>query len=161
MKRIFALAALALYLGLKCASAGNLIFYGILTADTPFCQINEGKALEVTFGTIISDRIDGVNYLTDIPWTFTCVGPSGLPGIDIVTLQYIGTTSFTRDAVMSSIDGLGIELQQNGEIFRPGETISFREDSPPTLKAVPIKEPGKILAEGRFEAFAVLVMELQ
>ncbi len=156
MKKVFVIVAMVIFLGLGSTSAANLIFYGDLMFHMPYCKINEGKALEVTFGTVVSDRIDGVNYLTDIPWTFTCTESR----LD-VTLQYIGTTSFTSDAVMTSIDGLGVELQQNGEVFRPGDIISFKEDSPPTLKAVPVKDPSKILAEGHFDAFAVLVMEIQ
>lgn len=160
MKRVLVLTIWVIYLCLKPTSAANLIIYGILTYRAPYCLINDGKSLEVTFGTIISDKIDGVNYLTDIPWSFNCVTPSGRE-IDTVTLQYVGTTSFTPDAIVTSTEGLGIELQQNDKIFRPGDIISFSKKSPPTLKAVPVKEPGKELAEGRFDAFAVLIMEIQ
>lgn len=157
MKTITNILLLLLFVA-RITSAANLTFHGKLIADADMgCEINGGHTLEVYFGTIISDKIDGMNYSTDIPWNFEC---NNLVHKETLTLQYLGTaTSFTSDAISTSLDGLGIVLQQNGEIFHPGDSIVIDEDSPPTLKAVPIKQPGKKLAEGNFEAYAALLLD--
>ncbi|ELO83544.1 TPA: fimbrial protein [Salmonella enterica subsp. enterica serovar Enteritidis] len=162
MKRIIGLLMLLLVGGIRTATAASLTFHGRLMMDVPFCTVNDGNTLEVSFGTIVSDKIDGVNYLTDIPWTFYCTETRS-PDIAVYTLQYEGTsTNFSPDAITTSIDGLGIVLQQNGEIFRPGDTLTNNYPyTKPTLKAVPIKQPGKDLTEGYFEAYAVLIMGVQ
>ncbi|MDO8234826.1 fimbrial protein [Citrobacter werkmanii] len=159
MKKTITNILLLLLFVARISSAANLTFHGELIVDADMgCEINGGHTLEVYFGTIISDKIDGVNYSTDIPWGIECHDDPVHK--ETLTLQYLGTaTSFTSDAISTSLDGLGIVLQQNGEIFHPGDSIVIDEDSPPTLKAVPIKQPGKKLAEGSFEAYAALLLD--
>ncbi|EAW8147761.1 fimbrial protein [Salmonella enterica subsp. enterica] len=142
------------------SNASTLKFTGIVhahSADPYRCTINDNKTIEVNFGTIVIDKINGVNYLKDIPWSFTCAErhPKNL-----LVLRYLGTAaSFTADAVATSVDGLGIELQQNGEILHPGDILSIDKDAPPALKAVPVKQAGKALTEGTFVANAELLLD--
>ncbi len=49
----------------RFACADNLTFHGKLI-NPPACTINNGETLEVSFGSVIIDNIDGVNYLTEI-----------------------------------------------------------------------------------------------
>ncbi|PWD08162.1 fimbrial protein [Salmonella enterica subsp. enterica serovar Rubislaw] len=65
------------------------------------------------------------------------------------------------NALTTKVPGLGIELQQNGTVFPPGTSLTIDESSLPTLKAVPVKQPGKEPAEGDFEAFATLQVDYQ
>ncbi|MBJ5243113.1 fimbrial protein, partial [Salmonella enterica subsp. enterica serovar Typhimurium] len=48
-----------------------------------------------------------------------------------------------------------------GTVFPPGTSLTIDESSLPTLKAVPVKQPGKEPAEGDFEAFATLQVDYQ
>lgn len=128
------------------------------------CIINNGSMSEVSFGTIITDKIDGINYLTDVPLTLDCSGvdPSARSN-KVLTLKYSTNLSSnsTTNAIATSIDGLGIELLQNGVIFRPYSSLDITENTFPTFKAVPVKQPGKVLPEGNFEAFALLTAEYE
>lgn len=128
------------------------------------CIINNGSMSEVSFGTIITDKIDGINYLTDVPLTLDCSGvdPSARSN-KVLTLKYSTNISSnsTTNAIATSIDGLGIELLQNGVIFRPYSSLDITENTFPTFKAVPVKQPGKVLPEGNFEAFALLTAEYE
>ncbi|ECC3252321.1 fimbrial protein [Salmonella enterica] len=162
MKRVIATIILSLFLGMQMPPAATLTLRGIIVPYGSYCIINDGNTLEVSFGTIESDKIDGVNYLTDIPWTFQChVIEQDMH--NPVALKYEGTpTSYSSDAIATSIDGLGIVLQQDGEVFRPGDTLVLpNRRTQPALKAVPVKQPGKNLAGGHFDAYAVLIMEVQ
>lgn len=165
MKRI---TVLMLILMAKLTCAATLTIEGLLTAPalTPepkrICLINNGYIMEIHFGTIITDKIDGINYLTDVPLTLNCSGDNSFYPNEQLILKYDGATAnFTTDAVSTSVEGLGIKLQQNGETFRPGDSLIISETTIPELKAIPVKQPGKILAEGSFESFAVLVAEYE
>ncbi|EAO2686194.1 fimbrial protein [Salmonella enterica] len=166
MKRI---TVLMLILIAKLTCAATLNISGRISAEARHpdekrvCLINNGYIMEIHFGTIITDKIDGINYLTDVPLTLNCSGSNEIfyPNAQLI-LKYDGATaSFTSDAVSTSVEGLGIKLQQNGETLRPGDSLIINETTPPELKAVPVKQPGKILAEGSFESFAVLVAEYE
>lgn len=140
--------------------ADNLNFHGTLITP-PDCTINNDKTIEVDFSKIIIDKINGVNYIVDVPWTLTCES-SVRSDLLAFTLSYIGTaTSFSPDAVATNVKGLGIELQQDGQIFSPGSTITITEIALPVLKAVPVKDTNAALVEGAFEAYATLRIEYQ
>lgn len=67
-------------------------------------------------------------------------------------MSYLGTaTPYSANALTTNVPELGIELQQNGTVFPPGASLTIDESSLPTLKAVPVKQPGKEPAEGDFE----------
>lgn len=142
------------------ACADNLTFHGKLI-NPPACTINNGETLEVSFGSVIIDNIDGVNYLTEVPWTLTCDSSFRDDSL-MFTLSYLGTpTPYSSSALTTSMPGLGIELQQNGVAFPPGTSLTINESALPTLKAVPVKQPGKEPAEGDFEAYATLQVDYQ
>ncbi|MBJ5150666.1 fimbrial protein, partial [Salmonella enterica subsp. enterica serovar Typhimurium] len=56
MKRVLILTLLIT----QFACADNLTFHGKLI-NPPACTINNGETLEVSFGSVIIDNIDGVN----------------------------------------------------------------------------------------------------
>ncbi|MGX9743220.1 fimbrial protein [Pseudocitrobacter corydidari] len=151
---------ISLILTISTAWADNLNFHGTLITP-PVCTINNDKTIEVNFNQIIIDNIDGVNYLTDVPWELSC-DSSVRSDLLAFSLTYLGTASnYTPDAISTNIQGLGIVLQEDGQVFRPGSTITITESSLPVLKAVPIKKENTTLTEGEFEAFATLQVEYQ
>lgn len=75
----------------RFACADNLTFHGKLI-NPPACTINNGETLEVSFGSVIIDNIDGVNYLTEIPWTLTCDSSFRDDALTF-TLSYLGTAT--------------------------------------------------------------------
>ncbi|HED5887758.1 TPA: fimbrial protein [Salmonella enterica] len=142
------------------SKADNLSFHGTLVTPPP-CTISNETTIEVSFGKIISDKIDGVNYLTDVPWELTCDSSTNSEALEF-KLTYLGTaSSYSTDAIATNIDNLGIELQQNGQIFKPGTFITITQNALPVLKAVPVKRPETILTEGNFNAWATLQVDYQ
>lgn len=116
------------------ACADNLTFHGKLI-NPPACTINNGEMLEVSFGSVIIDNIDGVNYLTEIPWTLTCDSSFRDDALTF-TLSYLGTaTPYSAKALTTSVPELGIELQQNGTVFPPGTSLTINESSLPHTKS--------------------------
>ncbi|ECW1618960.1 fimbrial protein, partial [Salmonella enterica] len=108
------------------ACADNLTFHGKLI-NPPACTINNGETLEVSFGSVIIDNIDGVNYLTEIPWTLTCDSSFRDDALTF-TLSYLGTaTPYSANALTTNVPELGIELQQNGTVFPPGTSLTIDE----------------------------------
>ncbi|SUI01313.1 fimbrial subunit [Salmonella enterica subsp. indica] len=140
--------------------ADNLSFHGTLVTP-PSCTISNGTTIEVSFGKINPDKIDGVNYLTDVPWDLTCDSSTSSEPFEF-KLTYLGIrSSYSTDTIATNINNLGIKLQQNGQIFRPGTFITITQNALPVLKAVPVKRPGKILTEGSFNAWATLQVDYQ
>lgn len=158
MKKI----ALIVFMGscFAAQAADNLKFHGTLIAP-PVCTINNNETIEVEFGDVLINKIDGTRYAQDVPYEITCdstVRDSSMT----MTLTLSGSaTTFNNAAVTTSVSGLGIELQQNDKPFTLGSSVTINEQSIPTLKAVPVKASGAALTEGEFDATATLQVDYQ
>lgn len=143
--------------GLASAAPGDVTFHGTLVSP-PECTIN---TVEVVFNDIVIGKIDGSEYIKDVPYTITC-SPDQSYDLLAMSLTFSGTqTSYDDAAIETDVSGLGIELQQNGTPFVVGSTININKNSPPALKAVPVKASDANLMEGQFEAWASLQVDYQ
>lgn len=141
-------------------AADNLKFHGTLISP-PSCTISNGNTIEVEFGDVLINQIDGTRYIIDVPYEITC-DSSVRDASMAMTLTLSGAaTSFNNAAITTTVPGLGIELQQNDTPFVLGSTITVNEQSIPTLKAVPVKQSGVALVEGEFDATATLQVDYQ
>ncbi|ECG8606686.1 fimbrial minor subunit StfF [Salmonella enterica subsp. salamae] len=141
-------------------AADNLKFHGTLISP-PNCTISNGNTIEVEFGDVLINKIDGTRYIQDVPYEITCDSTVRDESM-AMTLTLSGAASgFNNAAISTNVQGLGIELQQNGEPFTLGATITVNEQSIPTLKAVPVKQSGAALREGEFDATATLQVDYQ
>ena len=144
------------------ATAENMTFHGTLV-EYPPCEINGGEPVEIDFGEVGVNKVDGQNYAQTFTITYDCEGLS----TDMV-LRYKGVvTTFDTAAVQSNIADFGIQLQhQKGGVITPfavGTSIpipSYLGGS--TFVATPVKKVGADLSEaGAFTSAATLQLEYQ
>ncbi len=139
--------------------ADNMSFRGILL-DAPPCTINGGKAVEIDFGQVGVNKVDGENYKQSFTLTYECEGVS-----TDKLLRYLGAaTAFDTTAVQTNIADFGIRLQhQRDGIVKPfevGGTLAIPSYLGSTqLIATPVKKNGATLQEGAFTAAATLQLE--
>lgn len=135
-------------------------FSGMLI-EPPACTINEGNRVDVNFGERIGiNKVDGVNYRQPMNYQISCGEGGG--SVQKLTLTLSGkATTFDKQALQSSQDNLGVRIYQNDQPFTPGSTLTIDQSDPPQLEAVPVKNKGASLKEGRFEAWATLRVDYQ
>ncbi|RJF53865.1 fimbrial protein [Serratia inhibens] len=142
------------------AAAENMTFHGTLIENPP-CTINGGEPVEIDFGEVGVNKVDGQNYAQTFTIIYDCEGTS----TDKV-LRYLGAaTAFDTAAVQSNIADFGIQLRSqsnDGALtgFVVGTTLpipSYLGSS--TFVATPVKKAGAELSEGAFTSAATLQLE--
>ncbi|MFP3524592.1 fimbrial protein [Pantoea sp. SIMBA_072] len=142
-----------LMLSLFTHAAENMTFHGTLV-KAPDCHINNDQTIEVPFGNVGVDKVDGVNYARKIDYTVTCDGESD----ENLYLSVNGTgVDWDSAAVKASADNLAIEIRQAGSPFVLGSQVRAGLATLPDLMAVPVRKSGTKLATGNFTAAATLV----
>lgn len=129
----------------------------MLPAD---CKINNGLPLDIKFGEMRIDKIDGNAYQQPITFTLEC---SNLPS-NALKLQWQGAAAaFDSGALKTSAPGLGIAfLNVSGKRLNiNSQWITFNYPAVPVLTAVPIRDKNSVLSGGSFSASAALVVEIQ
>lgn len=135
-------------------------FQGKFILSTP-CKINNDRVIDVTFGNVGVDKVNGTDYMQVIPYTVECNGVSDNSSL-YLTMNG-AATSFDGAAVASSADGLGIQIQANGQPLELNKPLNTTLGALASLKltAVPVKEPTKILTAQPFTAVATLAVTYQ
>lgn len=140
-------------IGFNAMADENMKFHGTLV-DFPSCTINDNQPINVEFGNVGINKIDGVNYEKDIDYKISC------DGTDTKDQLYLSITgqaaSFNAADLNTSVDGLAIEIKQNSEAYTLAQQLPVNLDSPPKLSAVPVKNAEATLATGEFSASATL-----
>ena len=135
-----------------------MTFSGTLNEPPP-CTIDAGNTIEVDFGDVGVQRVDGEKYRKGVGYTISC-GSDTLPWV--LKLSVNGTsTTFDGAAVQTSVPELGIRIFQDNLPFALNKPLNITLSSPPTLDVVPVKRPGAILTPARFSAVATLLAEYQ
>jgi type 1 fimbria pilin len=138
----------------------HMTFRGTLLEHPP-CEINMGRPIEIDFGDVGVNKVDGKNYAQTFTLVYDCKGTS----TDKV-LRYLGVaTSFDTSAVQSNIRDFGIQLQHlandgSARAFEVGSVLpiaSYVGSS--RFVATPVKNAGAELQEGAFTAAATLQLE--
>lgn len=139
--------------------AQNLTFEGELV-EPPSCTISEGQVIDVPFGQNIAIRkLDGVNYRKVVNYKIHCdVGQLEWS----LSLKISGqATTFNPAALQTSVEGLGIEMLQDGKPLLLNKAMPIDPNHPPALEAVPVKDPAVELLATAFEVSATLTAEYQ
>lgn len=138
-------------------AADNMSFRGTLIEPPP-CQVNNGTDIDVPFGQIGVNTVDGVNHRQTVNYILNCTaGPAWS-----MTLTLIGpAAAFERATLQTNIAEMGIKLYQNGQAFELSTPINIDPEHPPLLEAVPVKKPGTELKEGPFGVAATLRADYQ
>ena len=145
-------------LGLCGGASANLTFSGTLNEPPP-CTIDAGNTIEVDFGDVGVQRVDGEKYRKGVGYTISC-GTDTLPWVLKFSVNGTSTT-FDGAAVQTSVPELGIRIFQDNLPFALNKPLNITLSSPPTLDVVPVKRPGAILTPARFSAVATLLAEYQ
>lgn len=141
-------------------AAENLKFHGTLVTG-PVCTISNNETIEVNFNNVLIDKIDGNNYVQNVPYEITCDSTARDASM-AMTLTLSGTqTAYNTAAIDTDISGLGIELRHDGLPFTIGSVITINEQAKPVLTAAPVKQSGVVLTEGAFAAWATLQVDYQ
>ncbi|VEI15223.1 Minor fimbrial protein prsF precursor [Serratia plymuthica] len=152
---------LALTGAVMAAPQSNIdIMYSGTLIDAPPCTINGGEPVEIDFGEVGVNKVDGQNYAQTFTLTYKCEGTSTNK-----VLRYLGAaTTFDTAAVQSNIPEFGIRLQhQKDGVITPfvvGSTLAIPSYlGASTFIATPVKNTGVELQEGAFTAAATLQLE--
>lgn len=130
----------------------------VTVMEPPSCVINGNRVIDVDFGEVLINRVDGNNYKQDINYTLECQGGTN----KIMKMKVQGTpTYFDGSALQTNIESFGISLLSNGGLARINDWIYFIYPDKPKLQAVPVKNPGAKLSGGQFSAAATLMVNYE
>lgn len=141
-------------------SAENMSFHGTLREHPP-CEINDGRPVEINFGEVGVNKIDGQNYAQTFKLTYECAGN----GTNMV-VRYMGVAApFDSAAVESNIKDFGIKLSilSVDGVLKPfvvGTTLFVPSNqSESRFVATPVKKTGADLVGEGFTSSAMLQLE--
>ena len=148
-----------LIMPISLSIANNLKLYGTLLVP-PSCVLKNDEIIQVPFGNNVGlHKVDGINYTQDIPYDLVCQ-PNN-KGWDLLLSLHGPKSTFDDAALQTNISNLAIRITQDGKAFDIDKPIKISYSNPPSLKAVPIKNPGTTLPEGAFSVTATLLAEYQ
>ncbi|TCZ22839.1 fimbrial protein [Pantoea agglomerans] len=157
---ILALSTFAVQPGVHAEQKGDerlVEFHGTLRKKP--CHVAGGQDINVQFGNIGINRVDGQRYVKPVPYTLTCdeVNKAWSLGLSIKGIP----AGFESTALKTSVAGLGIRILQNGKPLQINAVIPVNYQNPPVLQAVPVREEGTVLSEQDFSLTATLVAVYQ
>ncbi|CAI0729197.1 putative minor fimbrial subunit StfF [Serratia rubidaea] len=132
--------------------------FGTLVEPPP-CQINNNQVIDVPFGEIGVNRIDGKNYLQQINAPLDC--KTSEVKWDLWMEVHGQATAFDKAAIQSSVTDLGIQLMMDGQPLELNKPVLISPVPALKFEAVPVKKAGAELPEGAFDASATLLVEYQ
>ena len=136
----------------------NVTFQGTFIVSTP-CTVSNDKVIDVTFGNIRVNGVNGKDHSQVIPYSVDC---HGAPDNSPLELMITGTAAGYDDAALTtSAEGLGLQIQANGQAMTLNKKLSTTLGALQTLTltAVPVKDPAKTLTEQPFTATATLTAQ--
>ncbi|HGY1229299.1 TPA: fimbrial protein [Citrobacter farmeri] len=139
----------------------DVTFQGRFLLLAPCTVSTDDKVIEIAFGNVDINKVDGINYVQPIPWTIDC---HGAPADIALNLKVSGTaTPFENTALTTSVTGLGIQILANGQGMKINEPLktTLSEAQSIMLTAVPVKDPNETLTTQAFSAVATLTAEYQ
>lgn len=155
---LFLLAGIVMAWQCRASDTRDLEFHGTLRLR--HCYINNNQLIEIHFGEIGVNKIDGNNYKQSIPYTVVCDDPSTTT--QTLTLSMNGSgSSFDQNGVETSVSGLAIRLFKDGSPMELNKPFAITYSAPPVLEAAPEKDVSAHLTAQNFTAAATLLAEYQ
>ncbi|OWF82274.1 hypothetical protein B4907_13870 [Yersinia kristensenii] len=130
-----------------------------LTILAPTCTINDNKAMGVDFGEVLSEKVNGNNYLKKtVEYSLKCTGSAS----QMFNMTIQGTAApFNDTALKTDITNFGVALLANDKPLKINDSIAFSSAKKPVLQVVPIKVANTQLKGGDFTANAVMRISYQ
>ncbi|CAO95311.1 MrfF protein [Erwinia tasmaniensis Et1/99] len=148
------------WLAAPVGAADNMIFHGTLREHPP-CEINSGQPINISFGEVGVNKVDGKNYEQVFTITYDCAERDSN-----IIVRYLGVaTAFDNAAVESNIKDFGIQLRSKSvdgalTAFVVGTALTVASNqSSSTFVATPVKKPGSELPAEAFTSSAMLQLE--
>ncbi|RLM04382.1 pilus assembly protein [Gibbsiella quercinecans] len=133
-----------------------IVISGTVVAPPP-CVINEDRTIDVEFGTVGVNKIDGNRYMQRLNYTVKC---EFLDSSKQLQMKIVGSvTSFDASAITTNVTGLGIRLLANGNALTINSPFNIDYTNLPALDAVPVKSTTATLAEGEFTSGATMLVD--
>lgn len=126
--------------------------------EPPPCTINDNKTIEVDFGEVIADDLDGSHYSRPLNVNLSCSGQSK----NQLRLQIQGTADkVNADYLQTNRAELAIKFTSHGNALAVNKWLTFSWPDVPELRAAPVLSNNKELTGGTFSASATLRVEYQ
>ncbi|WP_426766910.1 fimbrial protein [Erwinia aphidicola] len=126
--------------------------------EPPPCTINGGKTIEVDFGEVIADDLDGIQFARAVNIDLSCRGQSK----NQLRLQFQGTPDKAMaNYLQTNREGLAIKFSRSGQLLPLNSWLNFNWPDVPELRAAPVISNKKMLTGGTFSASATLRVEYQ
>lgn len=150
------LAALSGY-GAFAADQGTRVSITATVVAPPPCEINDGRTIDVDFGKVGVNRIDGSRYMQRLSYSVHC---EFLDPARQLKMKIVGTgAAFDANVLHTSINGLGIKLLADGKPFNLNSALNIDYTTLPALDAVPVKSASATLTEGKFTSGATMQID--
>ncbi|WP_230351056.1 fimbrial protein [Lelliottia sp. WAP21] len=134
----------------------DIAFHGTLKIHP--CHINNDRDLSIHFDNVGIHKVDGQRYKQAISYQLVCDDID--PTWRLTMIVKGSAAAFDASALSTNAAGLGIQILQNGQPFEINKALDITYQNPPTLEAVPVKDPNvSELSEGAFSATATLLAE--
>lgn len=135
----------------------DFTFTGLLQAMTP-CSINNDQTIEIAFGNVGINKVEGGSYTHAIDYEVDCGSVGGANKI-LMTLK--ATPVPSDDSILDSgRKGLWLQFYKDGAPLKLNEEFKVENVlSPPKLSVTLITNPGEDLDEGPFSVTATLIAE--
>ncbi|MDW5500123.1 fimbrial protein [Pseudomonas lundensis] len=141
----------------SAADQGTRVNITATVVAPPPCVINEGRTIDVDFGKVGVNRIDGTRYMQRLNYSIKC---EFLDNTRQLKMKIMGTgAAFDAHVLNSNISGLGIKLLADGKAFNINTPLSIDYTKPPTLDAVPVKSSALALKDGDFTSGATMLVD--
>jgi len=139
-------------------TAQSTITISMTVLNPPPCTINDGKAIEVDFGELIADDLDGIQFGRAVNIDLSCSGQRK----NQLRLQFQGTPDKAiANYLQTNHEGLAIKFFRNGQLLPLNSWLNFSWPDVPELRAAPVISNKKVLTGGTFSASATLRVEYQ
>ncbi|MCO7511995.1 fimbrial protein [Serratia fonticola] len=130
----------------------------VIVVAPPPCVINGDQPIDVSFDEVVTTRVDGYNYMREVPYSVQCTGQ--LSNDMVIRIQGDGA-GFGTNVLGTNQANLGIALLNNGQPQPLNRAIKFTYPNTPKLKVVPVKFPGSTLKAAEFSAGATMKVDYQ
>ena len=125
------------------------------------CIFNGGNPIEVDFGDMGNEGLDGSRYIQDLPIQFVCSGGDFDNGSRNIRLTIKGIASdFSSDYFKTDKQDLGIRLTSSTGTVRPNITYPVQSNQNSgswPLRAAPLAKTGASISDGEFNASATVI----
>lgn len=136
-------------------SSASAIRLSVDVIPIPSCEINGKRPIEVNFGIVMTNEVDGNNYKKDVLYDIKCVYATS----NDMSIRIEGKEAlFGKNFLSTDNESLGIALLIDGQPVPINSDIKFTYPNPPKLQAVPVRDPDIRLEAGRFSAAATMTL---